>query len=55
MKDPRDDEEIDIHEFDDETEDERMKRKFPDSTKESRNAGRFLGVDFPYVPGDPDF
>lgn len=30
-----------------------MKDKFPYSTKESRETGDFLGVNFPYVPGDP--
>lgn len=35
--------------------DEEMKQRFPNSSRESRNAGRFLGVDFPYVPGDPGF
>ena len=30
-----------------------MKDRFPQSTKESREAGEFLGVNFPYVPGDP--
>lgn len=29
-----------------------MDRKYPNYSRESRNAGRFLGLDHPYVPGD---
>lgn len=30
-----------------------MKRNHPGYSEESYRAGKFLGVDFPYVPGDP--
>lgn len=36
-----------------EEEDDDMEERFPGSTREGRDTGRFLGVDFPYVPGDP--
>ena len=56
-KDPKDheDDEEEIHREDSRDEDgeDGMKERFPNSTRESRNAGRFLGSDFPYVPGDP--
>lgn len=42
--------------YDDDREDDyedEMDRKYPHYSQESRNAGRFLGLDFPYVPGDP--
>lgn len=34
-------------------EEDGMEDRFPDSTREQRDAGRFLGANFPYVPGDP--
>lgn len=42
------DDELDEH-------DRQMRRYHPGHSDKSYNAGRFLGVDFPYVPGDPDF
>lgn len=30
-----------------------MKRKHPGHNDDAYSAGRMLGVDFPYVPGDP--
>jgi hypothetical protein len=36
----------------DEDQDE-MDTNFPEYSEESKNAGRFLGLDHPYVPGDP--
>lgn len=30
-----------------------MESRFPGSSREGRDTGRALGVDFPYVPGDP--
>lgn len=32
-----------------------MEERHPGYRKENYNAGRFLGLDFPYVAGDPDF
>lgn len=61
-KDPKEREDEEIHEdaneesiaeSRNEDEEDGMKERFPNSTRESRNAGRFLGSDFPYVPGDP--
>ena len=48
-------EEMDDENIHDKEEGDDMKKRFPNSTEGSRNAGRFIGVDFPYVPGDPDF
>lgn len=31
---------------------EAMHTNFPEYSQESRNAGNFLGMDYPYVPGD---
>lgn len=40
--------------WDDEEEDLRkMKDKHPGHSEDSYRTGRNLGVDFPYVPGDP--
>lgn len=56
MRDPNEEEEDDQYTFplheDDEIQDG-MKSSFPGSTREGRDTGRMLGVDFPYVPGDP--
>lgn len=30
-----------------------MRNSFPGYSNESINAGMFLGLEFPYVPGDP--
>jgi len=30
-----------------------METNFPEYSKDSKNAGRFIGLDHPYVPGDP--
>lgn len=48
-----DDEEDDDHVERHEDEDDDMEKRHPGHTKEAYDAGRFLGVDFPYVPGDP--
>lgn len=29
------------------------KNQFPEYSEESINAANFIGLDFPYVPGDP--
>lgn len=31
---------------------EKIDRDFPHYSEASRNAGKFLGLDYPYVPGD---
>lgn len=30
-----------------------METNFPEYSEESKNAGKFIGIDHPYVPGDP--
>lgn len=32
---------------------QKMKNEYPGYTEESYKAGRFIGLNFPYVPGDP--
>lgn len=49
--DPKDTDEDDDYPY--YREEDEMDTKYPDYSEESKNAGRFLGLDFPYVPGDP--
>lgn len=32
---------------------EQLENDFPEYSEESKRAGAFIGLDFPYVPGDP--
>lgn len=54
---PDPDEEDDIPSTDDvhtaELRDKRMREQYPGYSEESYGFSNFLGIDFPYVPGDP--
>lgn len=41
------------HYSEDDEIDDGMKGNFPGSSREGRDTGRMLGVNFPYVAGDP--
>lgn len=56
--DPEDDDDDFPRQYDDDDDDyyerkRKMDRDFPGYSDESKRAGLFIGLDFPYVPGDP--
>lgn len=38
---------------DDDDDDDNWEDLFPEYSQESKNAGRFIGLNHPYIPGDP--